>query len=250
MSLSKNDFSIFNKFKFPRPPVGVQFLYDKPEGIQRLKEKRTFCAMLPEAHKGEAFYATKEDHLCEGTFTLGQTDIPPVFSSGAIVAAVGRVNQPRAGREVYRVLPRLEKGTVNYVVFSPLDKLSFDPDVLVVTATIEQAEILLRASTYTNGRLWTSKTSTVLGCGWLYVYPYVSGEVNYMVMGICAAGMVAKKLLPTGLVMVSIPYQQLPTVINNLKNMPWEPVRSIPEGASKEVVEALMYLAEGMDEVK
>jgi uncharacterized protein (DUF169 family) len=250
MSVSKNDLSIFNKLKFPRPPVGVKFLYEKPEGIQRLKEKRTFCAMLPEAHKGEAFYATKEDHLCEGTFTLGQTDIPPVFGSGAIVAAVGRVDQLRAGTEVYRTLPRLEKGTINYVVFSPLDKLTFDPDVLVLTATLEQANLLMIASTYTNGKLWTSKTSTVLGCGWLFVYPYISGEINYMVMGICAAGMVAKKLLPAGLVMISIPYQQLPTVINNLKIMPWEPMKDIPKGASKEVVEALKYLAEGMDEVK
>ena len=178
--------------------------------------------MLPEAHKGKPFFAAEEDHTCHGTFGLGQ-DIPPKYGSGAVVADVGQVDRPAAGREVYRTLPRLEKGTVNYVAFSPLDKLTFDPDVLVFTASVEQAEILMRASTYTNGRLWTSKTSVVLGCAWLYVYPFISGEVNYMTVGICAGGMLATKVLPVGLVLVSIPFQQLPTVIDNLKVMPWQP---------------------------
>ena len=73
------------------------------------------------------------------------------------------------------------------------------------TGTIEQAEILLRASTYTNGNLWTAKTSVVLGCAWLYVYPFVSGNVNYMIMGINAGGMTAVKLLPVGLALVWSP---------------------------------------------
>jgi uncharacterized protein (DUF169 family) len=234
--LAAYDFSVFKKFNFERPPVGVKFLYEKPKGIQKLKVKKAFCQMLPEAHKGKPFYAGREDHDCHGTFGLGQAEIPPNFGSGVVVADVGQVNEPRAGREVYRTLPKLEKGTVNYVVFSPLDKMTFDPDVLVFTATIEQAEILMRASTYTNGRLWTSKTSVVLGCAWLFVYPYISGEVNYMIMGICAGGMLAGKLLPVGLVLVSIPFQQLPTVIDNLQNMPWKPWAQPPPESVKQSV--------------
>jgi uncharacterized protein (DUF169 family) len=99
----KLDYSILSRFEFSRPPVGVKFLYDRPEGIKQLPAKRPFCAMLTEAHKGEAFYAGKEDHLCHGTFALGQEEIPPEFASGAKVAEVGQVNEPRAGREVYRV---------------------------------------------------------------------------------------------------------------------------------------------------
>jgi uncharacterized protein (DUF169 family) len=227
MGAIKHDFSVFNKFHFERPPVGLKFLYDKPEGIQRLKVKKPFCAMLPEAHGGEAFYAAKEDHDCHGTFALGQTDVPPLFASGAVVAEVAQVEEPRAGREVYRLLPRLDRNSVNYVAFSPLDKMSFDPDVLVCTADVEQAEILMRASTYTNGRLWISRTSVVLGCAWLFVYPYISGEVNYMIMGISAGGMLVNRILPLGLVMVSIPFQQMSTVIENLENMPWDPRKSL-----------------------
>lgn len=226
------DFSILEKLNFPLQPVGIKFLYDKPEGIDRLKAKCPFCCMLTEAHKGEAFYAGKEDHLCEGTFALGQQDIPPYFGSGAVVAEVGQVDSARAGLEVYRSLPKLEKGTINYVAFVPINKLSFDPDVLVCTGTIEQAQILLRASTFTNGKLWTSKMSVVLGCAWLYVYPYISGELNYMVMGINAGGMEAYQFLPVGQTVVSIPFQQLPTTLSNLKDMPLKPPAEPPEHMS------------------
>ena len=233
------DYSILSKFRFSRPPVGVKFLYDRPEGTEQLRSRRPFCAMLTEAHKGEAFYAGKEDHLCHGAFALGQEDIPPYYASGAVVAEVGQVADPRAGREVYRTLPKLERDTVNYVVFAPLGKLSFDPDVLVFTASIRQAEILLRASTYTTGKLWTAKTSVVLGCAWLYVHPFISGEVNYMIMGINAGGMSAFKLLPVGLVLVSVPFQQLPTLLANLRDMPWRKPRNPPENAGEDF-QALM----------
>jgi uncharacterized protein (DUF169 family) len=53
---------------------------------------------------------------------------------------------------------------VNYVAFSPLDKLTFDPDVLIITARPAQAEIVLRAMTYSTGELYNSRTTPVMGC--------------------------------------------------------------------------------------
>jgi uncharacterized protein (DUF169 family) len=228
MALTRQEFDVFNQLEFERPPVAVKFLYDEPEGIERLDRKLPFCAMLTQAHHKDSFYVGREDHECHGTFSLGQEDIPPHYGSGAVVAEVRQVDQPRAGTEVYRNLPKLEKDTCNYVAFAQLHKMTFDPDVLVLTGNIKQAELLLRASTYTNGRLWTSKTSVVLGCAWIYVYPYITGEVNYITMGICAGGMIAFRILPEGTLIVSIPYQQLPTVIENLKTMPWDPREGMP----------------------
>ena len=36
----KNDFSVFQKFEFERPPVGIKFLLDKPEGIPKAQRKK------------------------------------------------------------------------------------------------------------------------------------------------------------------------------------------------------------------
>jgi hypothetical protein len=51
----------------------------------------------------------------------------------------------------------------------------------IITATPGQAEIVLRAMTYLTGEMYASKTTPVMGCAWLYIYPYQSGQVNYLI---------------------------------------------------------------------
>ena len=36
------DLSIYNKFNFENPPVGIKFLLNKPEGIERLDKSLSF----------------------------------------------------------------------------------------------------------------------------------------------------------------------------------------------------------------
>jgi uncharacterized protein (DUF169 family) len=223
MRRSQLDLSIFNKFEFQRQPVGIKFLFKKPSDLKVLNKKLAFCEMFVEAQQGEPFYTTKENHECAGTFPLGMEDIEPVFASGLIGEKLGVFEDARTGKRPYFVLPRLEKGTVNYVAFSPLDKLTFNPDILIITADIKQAEIILRASSYRTGRIWNSKTTAVLGCAWLYIYPYISGEINHLVTGICSGGMTARGILPDGLVLISIPFDQIPSIVENLESMPWVP---------------------------
>ena len=56
-------------------------------------------------------------------------------------------------------IPKIGRGVVNYVAFSPLDKLPFDPDLLILLADTDQTEILLRAMSYRTGKMWVSKFS-------------------------------------------------------------------------------------------
>ena len=178
--------------------------------------------MLPEAQKGNSFYVTKEDFTCVGPLILGMVDADPIFESGQVGPKLEIFKDVRANRRIYQHVPRLSKGTINCVAFSPLDKLSFEPDVLIVTATPAQAEILLRAHSYTSGKMWTAKGTPVIGCAWLFVYPYLSGELNLTVTGF-GFGMKSRRLFPEGMVLMSIPWDLLPTMINNLKDMNWVP---------------------------
>ena len=45
MNSIQQDLSIFNKFNFERQPVGVKFLFKKPEGIEQLDKSIAFCEM-------------------------------------------------------------------------------------------------------------------------------------------------------------------------------------------------------------
>jgi len=222
MSSIREDLSIFNKFNFERPPVGVKFLSTKPDGIERLDKILDFCEMLVETQNGSPFYVAKENFTCIGPLLLGMVDGNPIFQSGQVGPKLEVFKEARANRRIYQFIPRLAKGTVNYVAFSPLDKLSFEPDVLVVTANPSQAEILLRASSYTTGKMWSSKGTPVMACAWLYIYPYVSSELNFTITGI-TFGMRSRRLFPEGLLLISIPWDLLPSLITNLQDMNWVP---------------------------
>ena len=214
------DLSVFNKFKFERKPVGVKFLLNKPDGLKKLDKGLAFCEMLGEAQKSPPFYAARDNFTCMGPVVLGMTEPDPIFESGQVGPKDGIFKEARANRRIYYDVPKLAKGTVRYVAFSPIDKLSFEPDVLIITANPSQAEILLRAKYYTTGKMITTRTTPVIMCAWLYVYPYLSGELNFFITGL-GVGMKGRKLLPEGLVLLSIPYDLLPMLIENLQDMEW-----------------------------
>ncbi len=225
------DLSILKDFNFEKPPVGVKFLLKKPEGIERLDKNLAFCAMTAEAQeRGTPFYVDIKNHACApGTYVLGH-DLPPVVEAGYFGVALQAFKEPYANRRVYSILPRLDKETVGCVTFSPLDALTFNPDILIIlTDDVSQTEIIMRAISYTTGKVLTSKMTNVLGCAWLYAYPYITGEINYITTGI-GFGMKQQKAFPEGRQVVSIPFDCLPVVIRNLEEMPWVPPSYTEEG--------------------
>jgi uncharacterized protein (DUF169 family) len=212
---------ILDNLNLEKPPVAVKFLIRKPQGIDKLEQNVFFCEMLGIAQEGKAFYADSTNHMCDaGAYLTGGKDVLPPYTNGEYGAGLKVFNEPRAARRIYEFIPKLAKGTAHYIAFSPLDKLSFEPDLLILVGNAENTEILLRAMSYKTGKMWSSKYSSVMGCAWIFLYPYLTGELNYCLTGL-SFGMKAKKVLPTGLQIISIPYDLLPTMLENLKEMPW-----------------------------
>jgi uncharacterized protein (DUF169 family) len=217
----KQDLSIFNELKFEKPPVGVKFLPGRPEGIEQIDKVLSFCEMIKEAHHGGApFYFGKENENCVGRTVLGMEELPPFVEGGQIGPKFGIYQEPRANQKIYQHVPKFEKGIVNYVAFSALDTLAFEPDLLILLASPSQAEIVLRAMSYSAGEIWAPKATPVLGCSWLFIHPYQSGKVNYTVTGL-AFGMKAKQVFPEGWILISIPHEWIPIITRNLEEMEW-----------------------------
>ena len=238
MTLTKGDIAVLNKFEFDVPPVGVKFLAKRPDRVESLDENMALCEMLKRAQEGNAFFAGKENHTCEaGLYVLGQSDAPEPYLSGEFGAGLKIFKEPRSASRLYQYIPRIGKGVVNYVAFSPFNKLPFDPDVLIILAKTSQTEILLRAMSYRTGKMWLSKFSAAIGCAWTYVYPYLAGELNYAMTGL-GHGMRRRKLFPEGLQLVSIPFDLLPSVLQSLQEMPWVLPGFEPDG--KEFVKRLL----------
>jgi len=220
MKPTSRDYSVFNRFHFERKPVGVKFLPTKPEGIRRLDKSLNFCEMFKEAQTSAPFYVQKEDFHCIEPLILGMEDPDPMLLSGLVGEVDGLFEEARANRKIYQYLPKMLKGSVNYVVFSSIDQLAFDPDVLIVTASVSQAQLILRAWSYSSGDMWSCKGTPVAACSWLYIYPVLSGELNFTITGM-SMGMRALKVLPEGLMLISIPWTRVPMIVENLQKMNW-----------------------------
>jgi uncharacterized protein (DUF169 family) len=230
MTLTKTDLVILEKFDFDVLPVGVKFLAKRPDMVQRLNENLAFCEMLKRAQEGNTFFVGKENHTCEaGLYVLGQANVPGPYISGEFGAGLKIFEEARSASRLYQYIPKIGKGVVNYVAFSPLNKILFDPDVFIILANTSQTEILLRAMSYRTGNMWLSKYSPAIGCAWIYVYPYLTGELNYTVTGL-GHGMRRRKLFPEGHQLVSIPFDLLPSMLQALRDMPWVLPAYEPDG--------------------
>jgi uncharacterized protein (DUF169 family) len=230
MTPAKEDYAILDKFEFDVQPVGVKFLAKPPKRIERLSENMALCEMLKKAQEGNAFYASQENHTCEaGPYVLGQADAPEPFISGEFGAGLRIFEDARSASRLYHYIPRISTGVVHYIAFCPLDKLSFDPDVLILLANTSQTEILLRAMSYRTGKMWSSRYSAAIGCAWVFVYPYLTGELNYTITGL-GHGMRRRKLFPEGQQLISIPLDLLPSMLQTLQVMPWVLPAFKPDG--------------------
>ncbi len=243
MSAAVRDLSIFNDFNFKMKPVGIKFLLFKPDKAEKLDKNLSFCEMIKEAQEAEPFYVTVENFTCVGPILLGMAEGDPVFESGHIGQSLHIFEEARANRRLYHYITRLEKNSVNYVVFSSLDKLTFDPDVLILSADAAQLEIILRAMCFSTGKMWTSKGTPVIACSWLTTYPYISGEMNYIITDV-SHGMKAKQVFPPGTVLVSVPYDELSHLIEGLQKIEWLPAmytegREAHDRKFRETIESL-----------
>jgi hypothetical protein len=68
--------------------------------------------------------------------------------------------------------------------------------------------------------MWSSKFSPAIGCAWIYINPYLTGELNYTITGL-GHGMKRRKLFPEGRQMISIPFDLLSSMLQTLQEMPW-----------------------------
>ena len=221
--MDTNDFSILNKLGFELQPIGIKFSFFQPVDIPSLEKESRFslCEMMKMAQvEKRCFYFSKEHtETCVGKILLGMEDMAPFAESGQIGERLGVFEEARCNQNLYQFVPRMDKGIVNYVLFSPVELLTFSPDVLVVSATPEQAEIMMRAMTYSTGEMYKSTCTPVMGCAWLLIHTYKTGEVNFIVPAL-VHGLHGRQLYPSDTILIGIPYKWISVILSNLKRMP------------------------------
>lgn len=227
------DLSIYKKFNFEYTPVAVKFLLPRPkEGIKQLDKSLSLCEMITEARvRNEPFYITKDNESCVGKVAMGMVDLEVPVEGGLVGPKFGIYQEERANNALFKHVHMFQRGLVNFVVFSTLEKLTFEPDLLIMNTDVEQAEIIIRAMSYSTGDPIESKFTPALGCSWIFIYPFQTGKANYMITG-TSFGAKAKEAFTPGQFLFVIPYQQIPAITQNLKEMEWH-LPSYSDGRKK-----------------
>lgn len=239
--ISKEYKELFASLKMPYPAVALRYHVVRPEGVRHYEgDKLAFCQYVSVAQKGgDSFYIDVNDDACYGKVSLGMEAKPPVTASGQAGFDFDLYKSPSRCRRLYQEMPVIERGTVNYVQFSPLEVADYDPDLILCVCDQSSADVLLRATSYISGDFWESKSSPVLSCAWMYAYPVISGKVNHITTGFYH-GLKRRGTYPAGLIMIAIPFQKIDEVCLALSEMPRTPIAFRPDEESREELKRRM----------
>ncbi len=198
-------------------PVAIAFGDEPPEGVEKMKGEIRVCQMLDKVRiKGDAFYTTVENHKCDGgSSSCGMKQMGERVRNGEFLSKMGLFETRRAARRFINSNLRIEYGTVKTVAFSPLEKATFEPDVVVLICNAKQGMLIAEAYAYDSGKRTTGMTGPPI-CSSIVAAPYLTGEVVYS-FGDHGARTYMK--IGDGEVYVGIPAELLSGIIDNLETM-------------------------------
>lgn len=208
-----------NILKLEREPVAMKWSVREPKGIEKENGKSRFCAKLEKAMNGEIFYSTSEEEECMGglkyTGMKETQEFPKNMRSGAFLVPAGVYKNIPAVQRSWRCNMRVEPGIFNALIFAPLLKAEFEPDMIFLVSNAEQAMMILHANAYDSGSHGLGADSGPI-CSSMASIPYLTGKVTY---GFGDIGSRRHMNIKPEEVMVSIPATDLERIVANLEEM-------------------------------
>jgi uncharacterized protein (DUF169 family) len=180
-SIKKYSNMIYEAVGLKNQLVALKFLVDlEPVKDRPVAQGHRFCQLIMRARKGEELLLTPEAISCPGAATaLGFKPLPPNLESGQMLKAFGIFEDPGKGALTIRAMPRLELGKFKGIIAGPLDRVSFDPDVIIAEDEVEK--LMWMALAYLNtcgGRLEFSTAILQAMCVDTAVIPYKQNRLN------------------------------------------------------------------------
>lgn len=164
-------------------PVAVKIVTSPseiPEGMQEIGETVRHCRMISLARFGEVFYATEEKQQCKGgAWALGLREKGDSLRTGEHYFKLGRFSSPSASRRTVSLVPALSQDTVA-VLYAPLEKAAFVPDVVLIFAKPAAMLKFAQVSLYRlGGRLYPEFSGIQSVCSDATAYVIKSGKANF-----------------------------------------------------------------------
>ena len=200
-------------------PVAIKWSVREPRNIEKEAGKSRFCAKLLKAMNGEIFYSTVEEEECGGGLRYsGMKDPkeqPSNLRSGSFLIPRGVFKSIPAFQRAGTHNPAMEPGIFHAIIFAPLTKADFEPDVIFIVCNAKQGMNLLHANAYDSGSQGLGAGVGPICCT-MASKPYLTGEVTY---GFADIGSRSYTDIKPDEVMVSIPAPDLERIVSNLEEM-------------------------------
>ena len=202
-----------------RVPVAIKWSVREPRNIEREAGKSRFCTKLGKAMNGEIFYSTVEEEECGGGMRYsGMKDakeLPANMRSGSFLIPRGVFKDVAAFQRAGTHNVGIEAGIFHAVIFAPLIKADFEPDVIFIICNAKQGMDILHANAFDSGSQGIGAGAGPI-CSTMAAKPYLTGEVTY---GFADTGSRNNMDIKEGEVMVSIPASDLKRIVSNLEEM-------------------------------
>jgi len=148
---------IIECLKLKTSPVAVKLVpkgEKVPEGIKKVDEPMRHCQLVDRVRRtGEEFYAMGEDELCKGgAGAMGLGEMPPKVASGEFYYSSLKVfSTPEAAKRTIDMVAKLPPNSTEAILYAPLEKTTFVPDVILVICNPKQIMLLTQAYMYKEG---------------------------------------------------------------------------------------------------
>ncbi|MFY9638374.1 MAG: DUF169 domain-containing protein [Methanobacterium sp.] len=205
--------------KLEREPVAIKWSVREPKNIKKEEGKSRFCTKLDKASNGEIFYSTVDEEECMGGMRYSgmkdRKELPKNMQSGAFLVPAGVYKSIPAVQRSWQENIPIEAGIFDAVIFSPLSKADFEPDLIFIVCNSEQAMMILHANAYDSGSHGLGADSGPI-CSSMASVPYLTGKVTY---GFGDIGSRNNMNLKPEDVMVTIPAGDMGRILDNLIEM-------------------------------
>lgn len=211
---------IKNHLKLEKSPVALKFVLreeDIPEGIKKIEKGARHCELVQKASRGETFYSTQDEQTCKGgASALGLMEAPEKVKTGELYKDLGRFSSIGSAKRTVDQIPKIEN-VMYALVYAPLERANFDPDVILVICNPLQAMKLAQAMVYTlGGRVEADFSGIQSVCADAVAGPFTTKRPN-ITMG-CSGSRKYADLQPDE-VIVGLNGENIGCIVNALENM-------------------------------
>jgi uncharacterized protein (DUF169 family) len=174
-------------------PFGVVFLKDAADLPEKTRQpskvfgkKVTICQGVTMARiYGWPVGLTRDDLLCvPGMLAFGFTPATdPILEMGQLFCEVGFHKEIGPALKEVETLPRFQPQEVAAIYLCPLERLTLEPDVVVVYGNPAQMGRLIQAAVFSLGERVSGEFGGKVECASYLIGPYRTGEIRVSIPG-------------------------------------------------------------------